>query len=197
MVEMREAAHIIAEASSRSLLLVDEIGRGTATADGLAIAQAILEWIVTEIRSRTLFATHFHELTALNKADASIFNVSIASVDDGEHVIFTHEIVPGPANKSYGLEVAKLAGLPATLVTRARLLLDEFETDAVEKRADAQLSMFGAAPLHPVVSAEEEEKISLARKVLDAVDALDVNSMTPLDALIALSKIKDGRGKKL
>jgi DNA mismatch repair protein MutS len=196
MVEMREASHIVSEATSRSLLLIDEIGRGTATADGLSIAQAILEWIVTEIKSRTLFATHFHELTALDKADSSIFNISIASVDDGEHVVFTHEIVPGPANKSYGLEVAKIAGLPASLITRARLLLDEFESDTLEKRADKQLSMFGAAPLPSQVSPEEEKKISDAKRVLETIEGLDVNAMTPVEALVALSKIKDACASK-
>ena len=146
MVEMREAAHIVRSASERSLVLVDEIGRGTATADGLAIAQAILEWIATHCRCRTLFATHFHELTALENQCAMVKNFSVGSHDDQGRVVFTHVIEPGPASRSYGLEVAELAGLPSSLLDRARKVLRDIESAAPRKNATSpQIAMFGGS----------------------------------------------------
>jgi DNA mismatch repair protein MutS len=123
MVEMREAAHILSAASRRSLVLIDELGRGTATSDGLSLAQAILEEICTRITCRTLFATHYHELTVLEEKGFPIGNLSVGSVEEGTRVIFTHEIQSGPAPRSYGLEVAKLSGLPSQVLERAEDLL--------------------------------------------------------------------------
>lgn len=191
MVEMREAAHIVLNATERSLLLIDEIGRGTATADGLAIAQAILEWIVKEVRSRTLFATHFHELTSLDRSCPTLTNLSVGSVDRGGEVIFTHAICPGPANRSYGIEVARLAALPEQLLKRAKDLLVEHETGG-----EAQLSMFSTLTPSPANRPEPEpircnhtdydELLQLRSRL----DALDVNSMTPLEALQALFELQ-------
>lgn len=124
MVEMREAAAIVHGATPSSLILIDEIGRGTSTIDGEALAQAILEWVCQECRSRTLFATHFHPLTTVAAEQQSMTNLSVGAVERGDAVFFTHEIVPGPAGRSYGLQVAQRAGLPAPLLARAREILD-------------------------------------------------------------------------
>ncbi len=153
MVEMREAAYIVAQASSRSLLLIDEIGRGTATTDGLALAQAILEWIVFQLKARTFFATHFHELTVLAELSPAIYNLSVGSFERAGEVVFTHEIKLGAADRSYGLEVARLAGLPKQLLSRAQALLTELgaaEDQSAEQaareavRTKAQLDIFNA-----------------------------------------------------
>jgi DNA mismatch repair protein MutS len=217
MVEMREAAHIVSNATERSLLLIDEIGRGTATSDGLAIAQAILEWIVLRIKCRTLFATHFHELTLLEEKYPFIENYSVGSVDRGGTVIFTHEIQKGPANKSYGLEVALLAGLPETLVDRARGLLKELDVDDLMRAsssgtpADCQLSIFDQSSElkdNGSDSCQEdsqehfrslEQSIEVSREPSDykrlkevgeCIEEVDVNDVTPLEALNLLSSLK-------
>jgi DNA mismatch repair protein MutS len=134
MVEMREATHIVEQASKRSLVIVDELGRGTATLDGLAVAQAFLEHVVSEISARTLFATHFHELTSLASSGSehgcTIHNLRVGSVHRAEGLLFTHQILEGPADRSYGLEVARLAGLPARLLERARTLFAAYASQA-------------------------------------------------------------------
>jgi DNA mismatch repair protein MutS len=133
MVEMREIATILAHATSKSLVLIDEIGRGTATLDGLALARSILEWIVHRIECKTLFATHFHELTSLYAKESTLVNLTVG-VDHGDDgPIFTHKIVPGVAYSSYGLEVAKRAGLPEELLDRARMLAGINNVDTNDK----------------------------------------------------------------
>lgn len=190
MVEMREAAHIIGNATRDSLLLIDEIGRGTATTDGLAIARAILEWIVLNTKARTLFATHFHELTAL--ADIypqTIRNFSVASVEKDGHVIFTHEIKEGPANKSYGIEVARLAGLPKPLLVRAREILGELSTDQAKRDMSAvrQLTIFDA----PLASTLEVPKdYAGLTEIRDMIERCPLNETTPLAALQLLSELQ-------
>lgn len=132
MVEMREAAFILKNATDRSLVLIDELGRGTATSDGQALAQAILEELTMVRSSRTLFATHYHELTELAAGSELIENLSVGSVEDGERIVFTHSIEEGPARRSYGIEVAKLSGLSSRVITRASsLLLDSLRGDSV------------------------------------------------------------------
>lgn len=188
MVEMREVSHIVAQATERSLVLIDEVGRGTATTDGLALAQAILEWIVTQVGCRTLFATHFHELTTLEERHAAIENLSVGSVDRDGEVVFTHAILKGAASKSYGLEVAKLAGLPHTLLDRARLLLAEgvaAEGARGRKRAAPQLPLFSA----PVEVTREPADYGRLKALEKRVHALDVNRLTPLEALTILAEL--------
>jgi len=205
MVEMREAAHIVQGATERSLLLVDEIGRGTATSDGLAIAQAVLEWIVCKIHCRTLFATHFHELSGLAKYFREIGNLSVGSVQEGDDVIFTHEIQERPANKSYGIEVAKLAGLPAPLLARARAILGAYEGGKKELILEpppgdvdsGQLSLFSesapsglkaqegvASSLRPI------RRAVLFSSLMQKLKAVDIDNFTPLQALNFLQDIK-------
>ena len=189
MVEMVETANILNHASSRSLLVLDEIGRGTSTYDGLAIAWAVVEYIHNHpgLRAKTLFATHYHELTDLAERLPCVVNYNVAVDDsgDGEDVIFLRRIVPGKADRSYGVHVARMAGLPAAVVNRAAEILEDLErsgaagprrlgeSSARRTRAATQVSLF--AEVHPVV---------------DALRALDVNGLTPLDALNRLYELQ-------
>jgi DNA mismatch repair protein MutS len=186
---MREVSHIVAQATERSLVLVDEVGRGTATTDGLALAQAILEWIVTQVNCRTLFATHFHELTALEPVYPALDNLSVGSIDDGGDVVFTHAICRGAASKSYGLEVAKLAGLPQPLLERARTLLVSSSASAGGRPAPPpppQLPLFSPAPVAGPRIPDDYTALKALERRLQGVDP---NRLTPLEALIVLNEL--------
>ena len=182
MVEMKEASHIVSTATQSSLVLIDEIGRGTSTTDGLAIAQAILEWIVEKIRCRTLFATHYHELTDYPDRNAAVVNMSVGSHDHDGEVVFTHEIRPGPANRSYGLEVARVAGLPSPLIARARECLQEHEH---AKAGTVQLNLF--APR--AIDGAKEREVESLRSFQNSIGEIDPQRMTPLEALVALDAL--------
>ena len=149
MVEMSEANHAIQKASSRSLIIFDELGRGTATYDGMALAQAIIEYVHDHIGAKTLFATHYHELTDLDEALDHLDNVHVATLEQNGNVTFLHKITEGPADKSYGIHVAKIAGLPQPLLERADLILQKLENKplSAKKVADEQeqLSLFDFA----------------------------------------------------
>ena len=182
MVEMKETAAILGNLTPRSLVVLDEIGRGTSTYDGIAIAWAVAEYLhdvepVAGARPKTLFATHFHELVALADARPRIYNASVAVKEWRDEVLFLRRVVPGPASRSYGIAVARLAGVPDAVVARARVLLDRLErgcgvadTAGREVRATPQLELF--APRTP--------------SLRDEIAALAVEGMTPLDALNAL-----------
>ena len=195
MVEMREASHIVSNATARSLLLIDELGRGTATADGLSIAQAILEWIVGQIKCRTLFATHFHELTALEKNFDTVGNLSVGSADVDGEVVFTHEILPGPASKSYGLEVARIAGLPLNLIDRAREVLAAYSDKSLRKgeSASKQLSLLvsgtngESSPKRVAEPADYRELLAIKKRLLN----LNIDDMTPRAAMSELGEVCD------
>lgn len=204
MVEMRETAQILNSATSRSLVLIDEVGRGTATTDGISLAQAILEWIVSRIGCRTLFATHFHDLTRLVEEHNSIGNLSVGSDENDGQILFTYQIVDGPADRSYGLEVAKLAGLPEELIVRAQKLLDE--TVSQENQEDRQLSFFSATsskssgkralesgkpPLKSRIEVSYPADYEHLLQIKERVTNIDINKLTPLDALNALSELVD------
>jgi DNA mismatch repair protein MutS len=189
MVEMVETANILHHATRRSLLLLDEIGRGTSTYDGLAIARAVAEHIHERIGARTLFATHYHELTALADRSPRIYNANVAVAEDGNEVVFLHRVVPGGADRSYGIHVARLAGLPPIVTERAEEVLHDLEEKARQnghrRRRDTsrQLLLFG------------EPGESLAAKVLDDLLALDVTGLTPIEALTRLNELQQkGRG---
>ncbi|MDC0357928.1 DNA mismatch repair protein MutS [Oligoflexia bacterium] len=189
MVEMREASHILSNATERSLVLIDEIGRGTATADGLAIAQAILEWVILKAQCRTLFATHFHELTGLEELYPPVLNLSVGSVDHEGEVIFTHEIKAGAASRSYGIEVAKLAGLPAALLKRARALLVVIakQQEELGTGGGAQISLFDA---NPGIAYSEPKDYSCLQELKRSLEKVNINNMSPIEALNFLDKIK-------
>jgi len=136
MVEMSEAANILRYATPRSLVILDEIGRGTSTYDGLSLAQAIAEYLYHECQSKTLFATHFHELTKLARRLRGCRNCRVAVREDRENIVFLHRIVSGGADKSYGIHVASLAGVPEPVLDRAKSLLDRLERGQAGKRDD-------------------------------------------------------------
>ena len=186
MVEMVETAQILHRATDQSLVILDEVGRGTSTFDGMAIARAVLEFLDArpEGPPRTLFATHYHELTAVADELASADNAHVAVRDEGGEVVFEHRIEPGPSDRSYGIHVARLAGLPASVVERARILLDELERDrtetleAPEERAPAAAVLQGA-----LFGGGSEVEAELA--------GLDLEAMTPLEAMARLGELRD------
>jgi DNA mismatch repair protein MutS len=193
MVEMVETAAILNQASPRSLVILDEIGRGTATFDGLSIAWATIEHLHEVNRSRALFATHFHELTALAERLPRLRNVTVRVKEWKGDVIFLHEIAPGAADRSYGIQVARLAGLPASVVGRAREVLRQLEeTDRKSPVAALidDLPLFSAAGRH---SAADEPPVDPLATLLDGIAP---DELTPREALEALYRLKAARGVK-
>ena len=208
MVEMRETATILREATQRSLVILDEIGRGTSTYDGLAIAWAVAEWLVESVRCRALFATHYHEIADLERTHpgAASFNVSARELEGD--VVFLHRLVRGGSNRSYGVAVARLAGVPEPVLARARALLADLESGAplpggqiADVRArvraeDPQLALFAAAPRPVTAAAPVMAPAALApvapvpAELLRALEALEPERMTPIDALVALARLK-------
>jgi DNA mismatch repair protein MutS len=186
MVEMVETAAILNQAGARSLVILDEIGRGTATFDGLSIAWATIEHLHDSNKCRALFATHFHELTALAARLPRLFNATVRVKEWQNEVIFLHEVVPGAADRSYGIQVAKLAGLPAPVIERAKVVLSKLEAeDRAAPRGFEDLPLFAAAPVPPGSSQHD----GLAT-VLAALTALHPDEMSPREALEALYALK-------
>jgi DNA mismatch repair protein MutS len=179
MVEMRETAHILAHLTSRSLVILDEIGRGTSTFDGISIAWAVVEHLHEAAeRPRTLFATHYHELTSLAAERPRVRNLSVAVAEWKGEIVFLRQIVAGPAPRSYGLEVARLAGVPGTVVARARALLAGLENGSgpaarPAEPSPAQLSLFAA----------QGERLRRELAILEP------ERLTPLDALTVLARL--------
>ena len=184
MVEMTETAAILNTATPRSLILLDEIGRGTATYDGLAIAWAAIEYVHQRTRAKTLFATHYHELTELADRLSGVKNFHVSVKESAGGIVFLRKVEPGPADKSYGIEVAKLAGLPLAVIERAREVLSEHE-DA-ERRASDHLAQEASEPQ----SFQLTMFTPLSQKVVDRLRDTDVNNLTPLEALNLLSELK-------
>jgi DNA mismatch repair protein MutS len=186
MVEMTETATILNTATERSLILLDEMGRGTATFDGLSLAWAALEYLHAKIGARTLFATHYHELTLLAEQLPRLKNIRVAVKETPQGIVFLHAIEPGAANKSYGIEVARLAGLPASVLHRARQVLRQHERAerqniAVETEAPLQMTMF----------------TPLSQTIVDRLESTDIDTLTPLQALNLLEELKSEiRGDK-
>jgi DNA mismatch repair protein MutS len=183
MVEMTETAAILHTATARSLILLDEVGRGTATYDGLAIAWAAVEYLHTRVRAKTLFATHYFELTELADQLSGVKNYHVSVKETGGGIVFLRKVEPGAADRSYGIEVAKLAGLPNEVVTRAREVLAEHEF--AEQQATAHLSP-GAVP----PPAQLTIFTPLSQPVLDKLREVDLNRLTPLEALNLLAELK-------
>jgi DNA mismatch repair protein MutS len=181
MVEMTEAANILNNATPRSFIILDEIGRGTSTYDGLSIAWAVAEFIHNhpELGTKTLFATHYHELLDLAGILPRVKNFNVAVAEEGDKVIFLHKIVPGGTDRSYGIHVAQLAGLPKSVIVRAEEVLAELESHASKKgkapprRAPLQIPLFAKASL-----------------LADEIAHLDVDSMSPLEAITKLYELK-------
>jgi DNA mismatch repair protein MutS len=183
MVEMTETAAILHTATARSLILLDEVGRGTSTYDGLAIAWAAVEYLHARVRAKTLFATHYFELTELGEQLSGVKNYHVAVKETSGGIVFLRKVEPGAADRSYGIEVAKLAGLPSEVVERAREVLAEHEF--AEQQASAHLSP-GASP----PPAQLTIFTPLSQPVLDKLRNMDLNRLTPLDALNLLAELK-------
>jgi len=182
MVEMSEVAELLRHATNQSLLILDEIGRGTSTYDGMAIARAVLEFCADKKRlgAKTLFATHYHELTALEGQIDGVKNYNIAAKKKGEDILFLRKIVPGGADESYGIEVAKLAGVPNRVIERARAILDELENEGgtISRQAPAvQADQMGFGDLGATQVAEELRRTA-------------VETLTPIEAMNLLYQLK-------
>jgi DNA mismatch repair protein MutS len=187
MVEMVETAAILNQAGERSLVILDEIGRGTATFDGLSIAWSSIEHLHETNRCRALFATHFHELTALATKLGRLHNATVRVKEWQGEVVFLHEVVAGAADRSYGIQVAKLAGLPASVIERAKVVLAALEAeDRATPKGFNDLPLF-AAPMKPVAP---DPRQSALDTLLAALAAIHPDEMSPRDALEALYALK-------
>ena len=181
MVEMKEARNAICNATAHSLILFDELGRGTATYDGMSLAQAILEYISENIKAFTLFSTHYHELTKLDRKFKNIKNVHVSAVENGDTITFLHKVKDGAVDKSYGIHVARLAKMPDSLLNRANEILNEYETKAKKKESPekVQLSM----DFFP-----NNEKDDIIKKKIEEIDLMNT---TPIAALNLLYELKE------
>ncbi|HBC76178.1 MAG: DNA mismatch repair protein MutS [Candidatus Wallbacteria bacterium GWC2_49_35] len=203
MVEMIETANILNNATPKSLIILDEVGRGTSTYDGLAIAYSVIEFILSGggnllDGARTLFATHYHELTVLDKTFAKVENLNVAVADGDSGVVFLHKILPGPAGRSYGIHVAKIAGLPEQVVDRAAEILRSFE-ESDEKNNIARLLKKASGARHRI----DENQLDLfeapsakapavppeVTAIIEKIQKIDINALTPLESLNILSQI--------
>jgi len=190
MVEMQETANILHSATSRSLVVLDEIGRGTATFDGLSIAWAVAEFLATnaKVRPKTLFATHYHELTDLADATPGVVNFHVAAREWKDDIIFLRKIVPGRSDRSYGIQVARLAGLPRQVIDRAREILAALERDELAR---------GGRPSVSGTPSEPQRQLGLFQppvpedRLRERLAAVDVDRMTPLEALAVLAELKN------
>lgn len=201
MVEMKEVAYILENATSKSLIILDEIGRGTSTFDGLSIAQAVVEHICKHIHAKTLFATHYHELIPLEDVYPRLKNYTVAVKEKGKDIAFLRRIIRGGADRSYGIHVAKLAGLPAQVLKRAEVILESLEeqntdTDDLNNRVITSDSVVK----YTKPSIEQDDFCNLfTHSVVDSLLAIDVNTMTPIEALNAIHQLqaeaRNGGGK--
>jgi DNA mismatch repair protein MutS len=192
MVEMHETANILHNATPRSLLILDEIGRGTSTYDGLSIAWAVIEHITTSIRARTLCATHYHELADLELLHTGVKNYHVAVRETPEGIAFLRVVLPGSMNRSYGIQVARLAGLPSAVVERAMQVLDQLTTQATTPTRGRRRSGLQAKPA-------PSEQLTLfetpGHPIVEQLRGLDITRLTPIDALTMLHRWQEIIGK--
>jgi DNA mismatch repair protein MutS len=188
MVEMVETAAILNQAGERALVILDEIGRGTATFDGLSIAWAAVEYLHEKNRCRAIFATHFHEMTSLPGKLPRLHNVTMRVKEWEGDVIFLHEVAKGAADRSYGVQVARLAGLPDAVVQRAKDVLHQLESGENSGKANR---LVDDLPLFSAAVRREQPKAAKSDVLGDAVSALNLDEMTPREALEALYRLKD------
>jgi len=213
MVEMTETARILNTATARSLVILDEIGRGTSTYDGVSLAWAVTEYLHDRIGCRTLFATHYHELTELAEQLPGVRNLNVAVREWDEQVVFLHQIVPGAADKSYGIHVARLAGIPREVNDRAREILSQLEQQHIEKdqhlqhgTADESSNSTGSATtrtgrraIRPQQKRAGDLQMLLfepqEHPLLDTIRQLDINTLTPMAALQLIQEWQRAAGK--
>jgi DNA mismatch repair protein MutS len=181
MVEMSETAYILHHATAQSLVLMDEIGRGTSTFDGLALAHAVAEHLINKNQSLTLFATHYFELTKLPDYFPNAFNQHLSALEQGKNIVFLHQLEEGAAEKSYGIAVAKLAGLPLRALKTARQQLGLLETQS----ADRQLNLFDTQPEISV------ETYGLGNEIIEEIQELNPDELSPKEALDVLYRLKN------
>ena len=209
MVEMLEMANIVNHATERSFIVLDEVGRGTSTYDGLSIAWAISEYLAQDIKVKTLFATHYHELTGLEKEIRGVKNYHMHVSEEGENIKFTYKVLEGFTNKSYGIHVAKLAGIKEKIIKRAYEILEVFEKgkeqveedfiikqskgetytkEPVEEIVNNSLEKLETLPLFKQLETIEEN--SRYKEVIEKIEKLDIGTITPVDALLFLNQLK-------
>lgn len=183
MVEMQEANYALQNATKNSLILFDEIGRGTATFDGLALAQAIVEYVHEKIGCTTLFSTHYHELVRLEESLNRLKNIHVSAKDESGKIIFLHKVKDGPVDKSYGINVAALAKLPKSLIARSKDILEKLESENHAHNVDLTLFNFDDVLEEEIVEVPNNE-------IIEELEAVDVNNLTPLEALNLIVKLK-------
>jgi DNA mismatch repair protein MutS len=184
---MQEVARILTGATHRSLIILDEVGRGTSTYDGMSLAWAVVAYVHSRIGARTLFATHFHELTELADLLPRVHNISMRVQEQGDRIVFLHSVAEGRADRSYGIHVALLAGIPEPVIAEARRILRQLEAAAARPREP------GAAPL-PARARRARQlplTLDLTSPVEEALLGLAVESMTPLEALQTLAELRE------
>ena len=186
MVEMTETASILHQATAKSLILLDEMGRGTATYDGLSLAWAAVEHLHHSVRARTLFATHYHELTLLSSSLERVKNLRVTVKEAGGGIVFLHTVEAGAASKSYGIEVARLAGLPTKVIERAREVLRAHERAEMEGMRDA--AAIGVAAAAPAM--QMTMFTPLSQTIVDRIGAVDLDEMTPREAMNLLAELQ-------
>ena len=180
MVEMMEASRAIKNATKNSLILFDELGRGTATYDGMSLAEAILEYIANNIKCKTLFSTHYHELTSMENTLPNLKNKHVSAIEENGNITFLHKVKDGSVDKSYGINVATLAGLPKEVIDRANVILNEYESKDNNSKKDSSMQMM--LPLN------FEEKKSIVEEELKKIDVLNI---TPIEAINILNSLKE------
>ena len=188
---MTETARILNSATEKSLVIMDEVGRGTSTEDGLSIAWAVSEYLLYRIKCKTLFATHYHELTRMSHP--SLKNLCMSVSENGSDIVFLRKVADGSSENSYGIHVAKLAGLPETVIKRAEVILNKIQSDADGKPVLPQISGSGNEVESESGRSTEAASLSLfsdEEMVLDEILSADVDNMTPLAALSAVSRWK-------
>ncbi|MEJ5172341.1 MAG: DNA mismatch repair protein MutS [Hydrogenothermaceae bacterium] len=183
MVEMLEVANILNNATERSLIILDEVGRGTSTYDGISIAWALCEKIAKDIKAKTLFSTHYHELTEIEKDITGVRNYFMAVVEEKDSIRFLYKILEGKSDKSYGIHVAKLAGLPEGVIDRANHILTKLESDKKQEKLD-----FNQTVLEKMLPKEEHSELT---EIIKMLEDLDIANLTPLQALIILNDLKN------
>lgn len=191
MVEMTETANIVNNATEKSLVILDEVGRGTSTYDGLALAWAVTEHIANRLKCRTLFATHYHELTELAELFTNVANCNVAVREWMDEVVFLHKILPGGTDKSYGIHVAKLAGVPKPVLERSQEILEELESTFAKEATGQHLSK------HKTKQPDKDSLfVQKHKSVLDKLTSVDVNNLTPIEAINLLNRIKQEMGNE-
>jgi DNA mismatch repair protein MutS len=195
MVEMSETATILKEATAHSLVVLDEVGRGTSTFDGVSIAWSVAEYLHDQARPLTMFATHYHELTDLASHRDAVVNASVSVKQRDGGIVFLRKLKDGAASKSYGVHVAALAGLPQAVLERAFSLLERLESDTKERQGLSrrkvsrnQLSLFGQTPAETLTPNKAEERGPSEAE--EALRTLKIESLTPLQALVELDRLR-------